>query len=439
MDLFSTNRGAPVVSFREAVLRGLAPDGGLYLPSRMLVLDAGEIRGLRGMPFPELAVALAARWLEGEYDRAVVDTLVRDALDIPLAIVPVAPSLNVLELFHGPTLAFKDFGARFLARFFGYELRERGTHATVLVATSGDTGSAVARGFHGVPGVRVVVLYPAGRVSAFQESQMAAIGGNISAVRVPGTFDDCQRLVKGAFLDPTMASLQLSSANSISIGRLLPQSFYYVYACLAAASPGTPDVVFSVPSGNLGNLTAGVLAARMGLPVRCFIAATNVNDVFPSFLGNGLFRPRTAVATASNAMDVGDPSNFARLWALHDGQWAAMRAHIDGEVVTEADTREEIRQTYAEAGYVLDPHGAVACRAARRWQNRQGTDTPVVVLATAHPAKFADTIAEELGFEPELPAHERRWRERALLAEDLPGTSAACFRTFLLDTIGGAA
>ena len=439
MELFSTNGAAPVVSFRDAVLRGLAPDGGLYLPSRIPALDAGEIPRLRGMAFPDLAVTLAARWLEGEYDHAVLDALVRDALDIPIAIVPVAPGLNVLELFHGPTLAFKDFGARFLARFFGNELRERGTHATVLVATSGDTGSAVARGFHGVPGVRVVVLYPAGRVSAFQESQMAAIGGNISAVRVPGTFDDCQRLVKGAFLDQTLAPLHLSSANSISIGRLLPQSFYYVYACLAATSPGTPDVVFSVPSGNLGNLTAGVLAARMGLPVRHFIAATNVNDVFPSFLGNGLFTPRTAVATMSNAMDVGDPSNFARLWALHDGQWATMRTHIEGQVVTETDTRAEIRQTYADAGYVLDPHGAVACRAARRWQGAHGADSPVVALATAHPAKFADTIAEELGFEPDLPAHERGWRDRALLADDLPGTSAACFRTFLLDTIGSKA
>jgi threonine synthase len=438
MELFSTNHRAPAVSFREAVRRGLAPDGGLYLPSHVPVLDQAEIQRLRGMPFPDLAVELAARWLEGEYERPVLDTLVREALDIPLPIVPVAPGLSVLELFHGPTLAFKDFGARFLARFFGHELRARGDHATVLVATSGDTGSAVARGFHGVPGVRVIVLYPAGRVSAFQESQMATIGGNISAVRVPGSFDDCQRLVKGAFLDPALAALHLSSANSISIGRLLPQSFYYAYACLAGGSPGTPGTVFSVPSGNLGNLTAGVLAARMGLPIRHFIAATNVNDVFPAFLGDGVFTPRPAVATLSNAMDVGDPSNFARLWSLHDGQWAAMRAHIDGQAVTEADTREEIRQTYTAAGYVLDPHGAVACRAARRWQHARSEDAPVIALATAHPAKFGGTIASELGFEPELPVHERGWRERALLAVDLPGTSAACFGSFLLDMSTGA-
>ncbi|MDO8835896.1 MAG: pyridoxal-phosphate dependent enzyme, partial [Vicinamibacterales bacterium] len=213
----------------------------------------------------------------------------------------------------------------------------------------------------------------------------------------------------------------------------------YAYACLDDGSPGTHGTVFSVPSGNLGNLTAGVLAARMGLPIRHFIAATNVNDVFPAFLRDGAFAPRPAVATLSNAMDVGDPSNFARLWALHDGRWPAMRADIDGLVVTEADTREEIRQTYAATGYVLDPHGAVACRAARRWQQSRGEGSPVIALATAHPAKFGSTIMAELGFEPELPAHERGWRERALLAVDLPGRSAECFRSFLLDTSAGAA
>jgi threonine synthase len=345
--------------------------------------------------------------------------------------VPQDDGLFVLELFHGPTLAFKDFGARFLARLFGYLLAERGDYATILVATSGDTGSAVARGFAGVPGIRVVVLYPAGRVSPFQEAQMATIGGNVTAVRVPGVFDDCQRLVKAAFLDPDLAHLRLSSANSINIGRLIPQMFYYFSGYLAAAPrPGEP-VVFSVPSGNLGNLTAGVLASRMGLPVSRFIAATNVNDVLPEFLSTGVFRARPSIATLSNAMDVGDPSNFARLASLHQGSAETMRAVIRGQRVTESETRAAIRHAHAQTGTILDPHAAVAYAAARRSRGEGDSTAPIVVLATAHPAKFAAAIFEELGIEPALPAADRDWRTRRMCAVDLPGSNAAVFRDFL--------
>lgn len=433
MRLVSTNGVAPQVSFREALVRGIAPDGGLYRPTVVPRLDEGVLETWRGLGFADIASRLARLWLRGEWPDEAIDRLVRAALDFPVPTVAIDPSLAMLELFHGPTLAFKDFGARFLARFLGDELAARGEHVTILVATSGDTGSAVARGFAGVEGISVVVLYPAGRVSPFQESQMATIGGNITAVRVPGTFDDCQRLVKAAFPDPALAGLRLSSANSISIGRLLPQSFYYVHAWLSVTDGRKAPVVFSVPSGNLGNLTAGVMAAQMGVPVSRFIAATNANDVLPEYLETGAYRPRPALATISNAMDVGDPSNFARLSAVYEGRAEAMRGAISGLAVSDADTRAEIRETYAACGYVLDPHGAVAVRAARRWRASHPDDgARLVALGTAHPAKFADTITAELGLEPPLPVQERGWSSKPLLAVDLPDTSSGALTDLLL-------
>jgi threonine synthase len=434
MRLSSTAGRAPAVTFRDGIRQGLAPDGGLYLPDDLPVIPLDSWRAWQALAFQDLACRLAARWLAGEFPPDTIERLTADAFDFPVPIVPIGDAWSVVELFHGPTLAFKDFGARFLARFFGQVLHDDGGRATILVATSGDTGSAVARGFAGVPGVRVVVLYPAGKVSPFQESQMATIGGNVTAVRVPGVFDDCQRLVKAAFLDPALSGLGLSSANSISIGRLLPQSFYYAWAWLSLAGPDLRPVVCSVPSGNLGNLTAGVLAARTGVAIRTFLAATNANDVLPEYLDTGAYRSRPSVPTMSNAMDVGDPSNFVRLLALHGGQWAGVRAAVAGEVVSEEETRDEIRRAHVEAGYVLDPHGAVASRAARRWRDRAGHEDPLAVLATAHPAKFGETIAAELGFEPELPERERGWRDRPLLAVPLPDTSPSTFRAFLLDT-----
>lgn len=432
MLLASTSGRAPHVSFVDGLLHGLAPDGGLYLPTELPRFSLDQLQSWRGLAFDRLAVALAQRLLAGEFAPNVIERLVADALDFPVPTVQVEERLFALELFHGPTLAFKDFGARFLARLFGHVLDERGEHATILVATSGDTGSAVARGFAGVPRVRVVVLYPAGKVSPFQEAQMATIGGNVHALRVPGTFDDCQRLVKTAFLDPTLSALHLSSANSINIGRLLPQSFYYVASYLAIAGASDQPVVFSVPSGNLGNLTAGVLAARMGVPVARFIAATNLNDVLPEFLASGTYRTRPSVATLSNAMDVGDPSNFVRLLNLSAGSVDQMRQLVRGERITEQETRDAIRRAYDASGVVLDPHGAVAYAAARRYLDSTRERYPVIALLTAHPAKFADAIRDQLGFEPPLPKHERDWRSRPLLATDLADTRFDTFRGWLV-------
>ena len=432
MQLISTRGQSPPAGFREALLRGLAPDGGLYRPLELPRFDLETLESWRGLPLSELAVRLARLLLAGELPDQALDRLVADAFSFPAPTVAVEPCASVLELFHGPTLAFKDFGARFLARLFSYYVAESSSDATILVATSGDTGSAVAQGFYGVPRVRVVVLYPRGRVSAFQEAQMATLGGNVAAVAVPGAFDDCQRLVKAAFLDSGLANLHLSSANSINIGRLLPQCIYYVSAYLTAAAHIGDPVVFAVPSGNLGNLTAGVIAQRMGLPVARWVAASNVNDVLPEFLATGVYRTRPATPTLSNAMDVGDPSNFPRLLALHDDSHAALTQNMVGVVIDDKQTRETIRDTYRRTGYLLDPHGAVGFAAGCWYREHVGAESAMVSLATAHPGKFGAVIREELGFEPALPAAHADWASRPLLNETLPDTSFGTFRHFLL-------
>ncbi len=325
----------------------------------------------------------------------------------------LAPGLYILELFHGPTLAFKDFGARFMARVFAY-LRAGATQdpreLTVLVATSGDTGSAVAQGFHGVPGTRVVLLYPSGKVSRIQEQQLTTLGDNITALEVRGTFDDCPRMVKAAFRDPELqARLALTSANSINIARLIPQTFYYAYAYAQLHDKATPPV-FAVPSGNFGNLTAGVLAQRMGMPCAGFVAATNANDVVPVYLASGRFTARPSQQTHSSAMDVGDPSNFARLLALYGGDRARMARDIRGYSASDEDTLGAMRELYDRYGYVADPHTAVGYRGLQRSLNDLGDTNQQqgIVLATAHPAKFAETCHEALGIEIEVAAWRRR-------------------------------
>jgi len=405
----STRGRAPAVPFRDAVLAGLAPDGGLYVPASLAPRPSAWWNDLRGASFQDVAVTLARELLGDEFTPAALTSLITEALNFPIPLVTLEDRLVVVELFHGPTLAFKDVGARTLARVIG-EMRDTAAEPlTVLVATSGDTGSAVADAFFGVPKTRVVVLYPAGQISDVQEAQMSTLGGNVTAVAVAGTFDDCQRLAKEAFGSETLRDrLHLTSANSISLGRLIPQMFYYAYAALQA--PVGAPVVISVPSGNFGNLAAGVMAQRLGAPITSFGAATTVNDTVPRYLESGRFEPRPSIATLANAMDVGNPSNFERLDWLFDGSREAMRSVISPSVHTDADVRRALAELHRLYGYIADPHTAIAYLGARTsWHFgtpwHPGTMTPWhFVLGTAHPAKFREAVEPAIGVSVQLPA-----------------------------------
>ncbi len=431
MRLYSTNGGSAAVTFREAALRGLADDGGLFMPAEIPTLPGAFWERRGAMTFAEIAEEMASALIGDEIPREALGGIVRDAFSFDAPLVELAPDLAILELFHGPTLAFKDFGARFMARTLSYLRQGETRELTVLVATSGDTGSAVAYGFHNVPNTRVVVLYPSGQVSHVQEQQLTTLGGNVCALEVQGTFDDCQRLVKGVFRDPAIRErLDLTSANSINIARLLPQSFYYVaaYGQLRGRGGGP---VFSVPSGNFGNLTAGLLAQRMGLPVRHFIATTNANDVVPNYLEDGVFSPRASLRTLSSAMDVGDPSNFARMLALFGDSHARMASEISGYRFTDAETLAGMRDLYERYNYIADPHTAVGYLGSRSHAADGGAEGVKIVLATAHPAKFAEVCLEALGVEVLLPEALRIALEMQKQATLVPATDGA-LREFLL-------
>lgn len=369
------------------------------------------MEALRGTSLHATALTMARHLFGDELEPAVLDQVVRSALDFAIPLVSFDTRVHVLELFHGPTLAFKDVGARFMARLMAAFHGDVQRTLTVLVATSGDTGSAVAHAFYDLPGTRVVVLYPAGRVSRTQEHQFATLGGNVQALAVSGTFDDCQRLAREVLADASLRErVLLTSANSINVGRLLPQIFYYFHAW--AQLPEPPDeLIVSVPSGNFGNLTAGVMAKRLGLPVTRLVAATNVNDVVPQYLASGRFEPRPSIATLSSAMDVGNPSNFARLLALYEGDWERMRTDVTGAAFGDPQTRAAIRQGFTGHGYVLDPHSAVAALGlAAAMAERPGATG--VFLATAHPAKFADVVEPLIGRPVDVPERLRRCLER---------------------------
>lgn len=390
----STNTPTYRVDLKEAILRSLPPDNGLYMPDELPVLDAGFWRDWRNLSFQETGIAVANAFFGIDVPADALRDIVEGTLTFDAPVVTLGPGDHVLELFHGPTLAFKDFGARFMARLMAWLTRGDDRLLTVLVATSGDTGGAVASAFHNVSGTRVVILYPKGKVSGLQEKQLTALGGNITALEVDGSFDDCQALVKSAFLDRELSeSLNLTSANSINLARLVPQSFYYIHA--ARQLPEGVAPVFVVPSGNFGNLTAGLLAMKLGLPVGHFLAATNRNDVVPEFLATGIYQPRPSVATISNAMDVGAPSNFVRMQALL-GSWEEIKSRISGMSFSDEETRDAIREVKAELGYTIDPHGAVGWLAARAWRE-QNPGSHTITLETAHPAKFPDVMEAELG------------------------------------------
>jgi threonine synthase len=425
----STNNPAHRVDLKEAILRSLPPDNGLYMPDKLPVLGEDFWKIWRYLSFQEIGYAVAEAFFGEDVPHDALKDIVEGTLTFDAPLVTLAPGDHILELFHGPTLAFKDFGARFMARLMGWLTRDEDRELTVLVATSGDTGGAVASAFHNVPGTRVIILYPEGKVSGLQEKQLTALGGNITALEIAGSFDDCQALVKSAFLNQELSSkLNLTSANSINLSRLVPQSFYYIHS--ARQLPEGVKPVFVVPSGNFGNLTAGLLAAQLGLPVDHFIAATNRNDVVPAYLSSGEYQPRPSVATISNAMDVGAPSNFVRMQALFGGSWDSMKAKIHGVMFSDDQTRAAIREVKSIHGYEIDPHGAVAWLAARQWRaGHPGTAT--ISLETAHPSKFPDVMEAELGQGViEIPERLAVLADKPKVATKL-GTDTTAFHDYL--------
>jgi threonine synthase len=398
----STRGVAPAVSFREALFSGLAPDGGLYLPQELPVLDPAVWTAARAATMAEIGTAMLGPLIGDEISVGELKALLTEAFDFPVPIVRLDQRLSVVELFHGPTFAFKDVGARVLARLMSHFHEDAQPPLTVLVATSGDTGGAVAQAFHGVPRTRVVVLYPHGQVSAVQEAQFTTLGGNVTAVAVAGTFDDCQRLAKQAFGDPALrARAHLTSANSISLGRLLPQMVYYGLAA-SHADPGS-SLVISVPSGNFGNLAAGLMAMRIGAPIDRFHAATNVNDTVPRYLRSGLVEPRPSVPTLANAMDVGDPSNLERIRWMFGGQVQTLRPVVTASVHTDDDVRRALRELDARHGYLADPHTAIAYLGATEVLACD-PEVHAQCLATAHPAKFGDVVEPIIGRPVTVPA-----------------------------------
>lgn len=412
---------------------GLAPDGGLYMPVKIPKLPGSFWQQPDPPNFQEVAFEMAKPYLKDELSDQEILSVVHEAFNFPIQIRSTEKNHFILELFHGPTLAFKDFGARFMARLFSEKAQREQREVTILVATSGDTGSAVAHGFYKVPGVRVCLLYPKGKVSKLQELQMATLGENITALEVDGVFDDCQRLVKEAFTDIELNStMQLSSANSINIARLLPQSFYYVFAHAVLRGMGFGEVIFSVPSGNFGNLTGGLLAMKMGMNVDTFLAATNANDIVPKYLRGSDYQPKDSIQTISNAMDVGDPSNFVRIQALFEGSDPSIRSHLKGYSYRDQQTRETIRELYHHHQYVACPHTAIGYRAAAEDWKQVKSDRPYVTLATAHPVKFKDVIEPEIKIEIPVPPRLESWLKREKKTQSM-GKNYQSFREFLMD------
>lgn len=412
MKYFSTNKKSEKVSFKDAVIKGLAPDKGLYFPESIAKLPSDLLNS--GKDLTEICYEFAKEFIGDEIPTNHLKQIIKETINFPLPIVEIEKDVYSLELWHGPTCAFKDVGARFLARCLSYFVKDKQEKVTILVATSGDTGSAVANGFYEVEGIDVVILYPKGKVSKIQEQQLTTIGKNVRALEVDGTFDDCQKMVKLAFNDEELnAKMNLSSANSINVARFLPQAFYY-FAAYEQLKDKSKDLVFAVPSGNFGNLTAGMFAQRAGLPVAKFIAGTNANDIVPTYLKTGIYTAKPSVSTISNAMDIGDPSNFARILELHDCKWEAVKSTLVGYAYSDDETRAAMKDIIDRTGYLAEPHGAIAYLALKEYQKTH--DCQGIILETAHPAKFHDVVEPVIGQKVEIPNRLQEYMTRTKVA-----------------------
>ena len=431
MRYYSTNGKAPMATLHEAVVKGLAGDRGLYMPETIKTLPQSFFDNIDKLSFQEIAFTVAQAFFGEDVNEEDLRKIVYDTLSFDCPVARVTDNIYSLELFHGPTLAFKDVGARFMARLLQYFIRQEGNEeVNVLVATSGDTGSAVANGFLGVDGIHVYVLYPKGKVSKIRECQFTTLGKNITAVEVDGVFDDCQALVKNAFMDEELNNhMKLTSANSINVARFLPQAFYYFNAYARMKALGKADeMVVCVPSGNFGNITAALFGHRMGLPIKRFIAANNANDIFYNYLQTGKYEPKASRQTIANAMDVGDPSNFARIYDLYKGDHSAVTSIISGATYSDDMIRETMRQCYADNGYILDPHGACGYRALSEQLKAGETG---VFCETAHPAKFKDTVDSIIGAEVEIPERLAAFMKGEKQSVEM-GKSFAEFKEYLI-------
>jgi threonine synthase len=429
MQLYSTKNPSHIADLKTAVFKGLPDDNGLYMPQTIPQLSNSFIHNLKNFSLQEIGFEITKTLFQGAIPDAAIQTIVSNAINFPAPLIALDKETFILELTHGPSLAFKDFGARFMAQLMSYFNSESEKELVILVATSGDTGGAVAFGFHNTPGIKVVILYPSGKVSPLQEKQLTTLGGNVTALEVDGTFDDCQALVKQAFLDKALTSqIRLSSANSINIARLIPQSFYYFEAFKQIENPS--NVVFCVPSGNFGNLTAGLFAQKMGLPIHHFIAATNANNVIPEYLETGNYVPRASTRTLSNAMDVGNPSNFARMLDLYGSTWNIMKEAISGFSYSDEQTKQAMVEIKDKYNYIIEPHGAVGYLALKEWQ-KENKNTQGVILETAHPSKFLEDVEAILGQKIEIPQRLATLADREK-SSILTPTDFNSFKDFLL-------
>ncbi len=434
MLFYSTNNRQLRIPFREALFQSLPADKGLYMPVYIPELSGDFIRDLENRSLQDIALEISSALLGEDIPQAKLEEIIRDAINFGVPLRKLDEDVSVLELFHGPSMAFKDFGARFMSRVMAYFAADRGDALLdVLVATSGDTGGAVALGFESVPNTRVTILYPRGKVSPIQEQQLTRNAGNIRALEVDGTFDDCQAMVKQAFNDPELKGLlNLTSANSINISRLIPQTFYYFHALADARRQGDHEVAFSVPSGNFGNVGAGLLAWKMGLPVRYFLAATNANDTVPRFLREGHYDPRPTIASLSNAMDVAQPSNWVRIMDLFGGDTVVLKTLLRSIAFDDKETKSGMRELYESYGYVACPHTAVAYLAARQQRKEDPGDYRSIVLSTAHPCKFPEAFDAEIASQMAIPEQVEALAERESKKEPLSNRYEE-FKSFLTD------